>query len=455
VIELILFFFYSLLLWLGIYIIQRDIKNTSLLLIGLSLFFSAIYYGGEILSNYSMQSNIILIATRDICFYLSLLLLLGAILSHLPISSTKQSLLMKIWGYLLSPLLFIASLNLFFLQKQTYFVYYRILLALALSTLLIFLIITFTTLLKKWNQRLQKTLLLFGLSIYLGTLVVMLFDFDADFLFMLNSVGFVGIAFTLFTVEIAEQGERWFLDFIYSFDYTFLTTTVITGQVILAIWIGSSFSFETIFLVLLSILISILTQASFRHIQTGFEYFVFIAFPQIRQERSRLRTTESVKLVINEKACPEQMDEEQLYRLTRRAFSNFGDLQRLSANPLTQLKIIDQRLKSKEKSKDVLERANELKSLLLECVQQLKPKGNESFGTTDEWRYYNSLYFPYIVGIKPYRLRYSDHQLSEEAKAALEWFRTCVPERTFYNWTNAAARLVSVHLIDQSFSSKR
>lgn len=163
-----------------------------------------------------------------------------------------------------------------------------------------------------------------------------------------------------------------------------------------------------------------------------------------------MRTNQSVKLVINEKAHPEQMDEEQLYKLTRRAFSNYGDLQRLSTNPLTQLKIIDQRLISKEKTNDVLERANELKLLLFEGVQQLKPKGSASFGTTDEWRYYNSLYFPYIVGIKPYRLKYSDPQLSEEAKEALEWFRTCVPERTFYNWTNAAARLVSIYLKEKS-----
>lgn len=85
-----------------------------------------------------------------------------------------------------------------------------------------------------------------------------------------------------------------------------------------------------LFLVLLSILISILTQASFQ--QTSFEYFVFISFPQIRIERSRLSTNQSVKLVINEKADPEQMDEKQLYKLTRRAFSNYGDLQRLSAN---------------------------------------------------------------------------------------------------------------------------
>jgi hypothetical protein len=261
----ILFFFYSLLLWLGVYIIQRDIKNTNLLLLGLSLFFSGVYYGGEILLTYTTKANIPLLATRDICFFLSFLLLLGAILSHLPTSSSKRSPLIKLWGYLLSPLLLIASVNLFFLQAQTYFVYYRILLTLALIALLIFLIISFTTLRKKCGQRLHKTSLLIGASIYLGSLVVMLIDFHVTLFIMLNSVGLIAITFTLFILEITERGERWFLDFIYSLDYTFLITVVITGQVILAIWIASSFDFNTIFLVLLSILISILTQASFRH----------------------------------------------------------------------------------------------------------------------------------------------------------------------------------------------
>jgi oxygen-independent coproporphyrinogen-3 oxidase len=36
------------------------------------------------------------------------------------------------------------------------------------------------------------------------------------------------------------------------------------------------------------------------------------------------------------------------------------------------------------------------------------------------------------------------------ARAALEWFRTAVPERTLYNWQTAAARLVARDLRERS-----
>jgi hypothetical protein len=96
-----------------------------------------------------------------------------------------------------------------------------------------------------------------------------------------------------------------------------------------------------------------------------------------------------------------------------------------------------------------LESENELKLILLELVEQLKPKPDQSFGTTDEWR------FPYIIEIKPYSKRYDGSQLDKEAKEALEWFRTSVPERTFYNWINSAARLIAKQLKNKYLKSDR
>jgi hypothetical protein len=56
------------------------------------------------------------------------------------------------------------------------------------------------------------------------------------------------------------------------------------------------------------------------------------------------------------------------------------------------------------------------------------------------------LYFPYIVGIKPYSLRYAPDRLDPAALAALAWFREQVPERTYYNWQNAGAKIVAMCL---------
>ncbi len=96
---------------------------------------------------------------------------------------------------------------------------------------------------------------------------------------------------------------------------------------------------------------------------------------------------------------------------------------------------------------DALERAAELKALLAESIARLKPRRGPSgcgdFGASDEWRYYNALYFPYVVGLKPYSRRAGPDRLDPAARQVLEWFRANVPERTLRNWQNAAAKLVA------------
>jgi hypothetical protein len=94
-----------------------------------------------------------------------------------------------------------------------------------------------------------------------------------------------------------------------------------------------------------------------------------------------------------------------------------------------------------------LERAAVLKTLLAESIARLKPLTGEDFGASDEWRYYNALYFPYVAGLKPYSRRtLHDDGLAPAEQAALDWFQAQVPERTLHNWQNAAARLVAQDL---------
>jgi hypothetical protein len=90
-----------------------------------------------------------------------------------------------------------------------------------------------------------------------------------------------------------------------------------------------------------------------------------------------------------------------------------------------------------------LERAQQLKALLVGQIQQLKPQQTAAFGSTDEWRYYNALYFPYVAGLKPYARYPEKDRLEAASLQALEWFQTSVPERTLHNWQNAATQLVA------------
>ena len=92
-----------------------------------------------------------------------------------------------------------------------------------------------------------------------------------------------------------------------------------------------------------------------------------------------------------------------------------------------------------------LARATELKALLLETITRLKPADGD-FGTSDEWRHYNALYFYYVVGVRPYSVRTKVTELDPVARRALAWFVDQVPERTLHNWQAAAAKIVANEL---------
>jgi hypothetical protein len=83
---------------------------------------------------------------------------------------------------------------------------------------------------------------------------------------------------------------------------------------------------------------------------------------------------------------------------------------------------------------------------LRESIQQLKPDDAAEFSASDEWRYYNVLHFPYVLGLKPYSRRFYRDGLDPAAEEALDWIKTYVPERTLYNWQKTAAELVARHL---------
>jgi hypothetical protein len=190
---------------------------------------------------------------------------------------------------------------------------------------------------------------------------------------------------------------------------------------------------------------AILIQVFWDGIQSLLDLAVFQRRRLVESRRS-FRGAASALPRVPERPSLDAWDEETFARLTRRALSHFGDLPRLASSPLTRLPLIDRRLATRGADPDTLERASELKALLRESIDRLKPRGEAEFGTSDEWRYYNALYFPYVVGLRPYSRRAIHDDLDEVAQEALEWFRVSVPERTLYNWQNAAAGLVAQDL---------
>jgi hypothetical protein len=172
-----------------------------------------------------------------------------------------------------------------------------------------------------------------------------------------------------------------------------------------------------------------------------------VVFGLLWHSRADLRAVTSGLARVEEHPTLPSLEDAEFVRLTRRALSHYGNLPRLAANPLTHLSIVDARLAARGAPQNPLERAAELKEILAESVERLKPRDGGEFGTTDAWRYYNALYFPYVVGLKPYSRRTAGGlDMDEVNRRVLEWFATMVPERTLYNWQNAGARLVAQDL---------
>lgn len=167
--------------------------------------------------------------------------------------------------------------------------------------------------------------------------------------------------------------------------------------------------------------------------------------PALRADRAALRSTEAA-LPLRRDNPLDDVDEETFARLTRRALGHYGDLPKLVASPLTRLPIIDERLAARGAPDHPLERANELKALLAERIAALKPRDGRDFGTTEEWRHYNSLYFPYVVGVRAYAQNATAAGLDPVARQAWQWFVTEVPQRSLHNWQNAAARVIAADL---------
>lgn len=203
-------------------------------------------------------------------------------------------------------------------------------------------------------------------------------------------------------------------------------------------------------LLLATVTLAMATQLFASPLQRGIDHLAFAHRPQLQESRATLRETADALPRSDAAFVPLEQTEDEFAKLTRRAISHLGDLPRLSASPLIQLPAVDARLRAQQQADNTLARAAVLRDLLVESILWLKPDaGPESgvaFDSSDAWRHYNALYFPYVLGMKPYSRRATHDNLESTAQEALAWFQAQVPERTLYNWQNAAAKLVAQHL---------
>jgi hypothetical protein len=252
----------------------------------------------------------------------------------------------------------------------------------------------------------------------------------------------LGVSLTAF--DAFDEGETFLPDVLRSLAASTLQVGVFGGLMVLALWFSNGLNFAGLALLLATIAAALMTQVLADAIQAGLDTLIFTRLPNIRQARADLRAVASALPRAEPNSDLAHLDDAEFAKLTRRALSHLGDLPRLAASPLMALPTLG-------RAENALERAAQLKQLLTASIHQLKPSGPAEFGTTDEWRHYNALYFPYVCGLKPYARRPEPNGHSAASEQAFAWFQAAVPERTLHNWQNAAAKLVARHLRETGF----
>ncbi|MEM7030585.1 MAG: hypothetical protein AAF629_13540 [Chloroflexota bacterium] len=446
-------------LWLGFYLIARNFKNPKLTLTGLGLSAYALALGLTLLNTLieGDSSNGFWTQIQPPILLLPALCWSGVAVHLLSEEHPFRQKLIHHWTRTFVPLtitLYLLHISLIGLNGDTAIT--AIVNALIIGLILLTLVSSFGLLLynlqKTKPQRLGMMLalvtLLFGLGIILALFPIVPW--------LTKSTAQLGIGGDLILLGLCiavldafDEGEALLPDLIRSFGTTLLAVLMFTGPIILVITLNVGSTFSMITLVLATISIAVFRQTFAAYIEAWLDKLAFTSFPHLQQARAELRTASNTLPKIKQSFDPDEISEAEFARLTRKALSHYGDMARLASSPLTQLPLIDLKLTERGVADDTLERAAELKSVLTDSIDRLKPRDKGEFGTTDEWRYYNALYFPYVQGLKPYSRRAVYDSLDPITKQALSWFQTQVPERTLYNWQNTAAKLVAQDLREQ------
>lgn len=255
-------------------------------------------------------------------------------------------------------------------------------------------------------------------------------------------VGVLGLAVAMW--DAFDEGQALRADMFRSFAATAVVALLFGGQLLIGLAVSGQHTALTV-LLFTSLGIAIAINVLADPLAGLLDRVAFSRSPDLRADRAALRRTEAA-LPLRSANPLDGVDDDAFVRLTRRALGHYGDLSKLVASPLTALPIIDERLAARGAPDAPLERANELKALLADRIARLKPRDGGDFGTTEQWRHYNSLYFPYVVGVRAYAQNATAAGLDPVARQAWQWLVTEVPQRSLHNWQNAAARLIAADL---------
>lgn len=443
---------FALALWLGLYLIARDPANRALVLAGCGLLAYAAVWGLDTL--HALAPGVWLGRLRWPFQCLPAIVWSGAALALLPEEFPPRPRLERLWRFVVLPIgaavCLAGAVGLLGDDPTASPPSPGVLIA-----GLLLLAPLFGAAALCWRERgfvrplranaaLLIAILFFGLGT--GALLFGPLGLPRFWYLLAVDLDLVLLGLAIAALDAFDQGEALLPDLLRSLTFAGGGAILFGGQVALAIALGPGVTVALAALLLAVVATATATSVFADPLGGLLDRLALGRQPEVRQARAELRAVATALPRANPALDPATLDDAEFARLTRRALSHFGDLPRLAVSPLVHLPLIDQRLARRQAPDEPLERAAELKTLLAESINRLKPRGGGDFGTSDEWRHYNALHFPYVVGLKPYSTRAIHDNLDPAARAALDWFQTTIPERTLHNWQNAAAKLIAQDL---------
>lgn len=450
-------------LWLGLYLLARDARQPLLRNAGLGLGAYALALAGATL--FELSSTSLQIATSRALLALLVLPPIFwslAMISLLPEDDDVRLRLEPMGGgfaTLAAPLFYLLALLIrAFPQSGNggHAVGYILLAALLALIMLLALFLALraygrATGVKQTHGLLVVATLFFALGLGLLVLPLDWFPFDLLMLVVAPDLLLLGVAIAF--VDAFSDGEALWPDLQRSLASATVVAVLFGLQVGLVMWLATGITFAMVTLLFLTVGTAILLATFSAPLSAWLDRVVLSEYPERLRERRRLQTEREAALRRDDSKDPLALPQEEFARLTRRAFSYMNNLPRLARSPLTRLPQVERRLRADKRADTSLERAGILREVLVESVERLKPHSAESFANGDEWRFYNALYFPYVVGLRPYSRRANHDNLAESEREALQWLRRDVPQRTLYNWQTTAAELVARDLRERSADS--
>jgi hypothetical protein len=256
------------------------------------------------------------------------------------------------------------------------------------------------------------------------------------------------LGFLVAVADALDAGERLRPDLIRAWTAA-LAGTVLAGVPVVLTMLAAERSVVTVLqFVLIAVAMTVIGLSD--PIRHGLDRLAFLHDERLRDDRSALQLLAAALPRHRERHRLIVTGEEDFLRFTRRALDHYGDLGRLMRSPLTDLPAVDRRLTGRA-IEQPLARAMELRAVLQESVDRLRPPGPAS--TTDDWRHYNALYYCSVLGLRPYERRPRTDGLDRETRRTVDWIRRYVPRRRLRRWQDEASALVARHLWEDLVNS--